>query len=164
MADRYPLIFDSSNNSFKELPSGDNLNLQNIPIINVPSIECEGLIIGRTRFSVYNNTVIEANVTLTASDMNKVVLLNTSSTRTVTLPAGSSVQLGDWIRIVDIGKGENNTGNSYKNNITILPNPNPNPRDRIQGGSSGDSFIMDVDGQAITLMWCGPTYDWRIIN
>lgn len=160
MADRYPLIFDSSDNSFKELPSGDNLNLQNIPIINVPSIECEGLIIGSTRFSVYNNAVIEANVSISASNMNKVVLLNTSSSRTVTLPAGSSVQLGDWIRIVDIGKGENNTGNSYKNNITILPNSN----DRIQGGSSGDSFIMDVDGQAITLMWCGPTYDWRIIN
>ena len=160
MADRYPLIFDSTDNRFKELPSGDNLNLNNSPIINVPSIECEGVITGRTRFSVYNDTVISTDVTLTASDMNKVLLLNTSNTRTITLPTGSTVQLGDWIRIVDLGEGESNIGNAYKNNITITPNV----ADRIQGGSVGDTFIMDVDGQAITLMWCGSTYDWRIVN
>ena len=160
MADRYPLIFDSSDNKFKELPSGDNLNLNNSPIINVPSIECEGVITGRTRFSVYNDTVMSTNVTLTASDMNKVLLLNTSSARTVVLPIGSSVQLGDWIRIVDLGTGASNTGNAYKQNITI----DPNSADRIQGGSNGDTFIMDVDGQAITFMWCGSTYDWRIVN
>jgi len=160
MADRYPLIFDSSDNKFKELPSGDNLNLNNSPIINVPSIECEGVITGRTRFSVYNDTVMSTNVTLTASDMNKVLLLNTSSARTVVLPIGSSVQLGDWIRIVDLGTGASNTGNAYKQNITI----DPNNADKIQGGSNGDTFIMDVDGQAITLMWCGSTYDWRIVN
>lgn len=160
MADRYPLIFDSTDDKFKELPSGDNLNLNNSPIVNVPSIECEGIITGRTRFSIYNNTVISTNITLTASDMNKVVLLNTSSTRTVTLPQGSGIELGDWIRIVDLGTGESNVGNSYINNITITPNAT----DRIQGGTAGDTFIMDVNGQSVTLMWCGSTYDWRIIN
>lgn len=160
MADRYPLIFDSTDDKFKELPSGDNLNLNNSPIVNVPSIECEGIITGRTRFSIYNNTVISTNITLTASDMNKVVLLNTSSTRTVTLPQGSGIELGDWIRIVDLGTGESNVGNSYINNITITPNA----ADRIQGGTAGDTFIMDVNGQSVTLMWCGSTYDWRITN
>ena len=160
MADRYPLIFDSADNRFKELPFGDNLNLNNSPIINVPSIECQGVITGRTRFSVYNNTVISANVTLTASDMNKVLLLNTSSAITVVLPIGSSVQLGDWIRIVDVGSNELNSGNAFKNNITI----DPNDADRIQGGVVGDTLIMDVDAQAITLMWCGSTHDWRIVN
>lgn len=160
MADRYPLIFDSTDEKFKELPSGDNLNLNNSPIINVPSIECEGVITGRPRFNIYNNTVIVANVTLTASDMNKVVLMNTSAERTIVLPIGSSIQLGDWIKIIDVGTGETNTGNAYKNNIII----DPNSADRIQGGSAGDTFIMDVDGQAITLMWCGSTYDWRLVN
>lgn len=162
MADRYPLIFDSSDDKFKELPSGDNLNLNNSPIVNVPSIECEGIITGRTRFSVYDNTVIETDVTLNlnASDMNKVLLLNTSDERTVNLPSGSSVQLGDWIRIVDLGTGASNVGNSYFKNINITPNSS----DRIQGGSAGDTFIIDVNGQSVTLMWCGSTYDWRIIN
>jgi len=160
MADRYPLIFDSADNRFKELASGDNLNLNNSPIINVPSIECQGVITGRTRFSVYNDTVMSTDVTLTASDMNKVLLLNTSSARTVVLPIGSSVQLGDWIRIVDVGSSESNSGNAFKNNITI----DPNSADRIQGGSVGDTLIMDVDAQAITLMWCGSAHDWRIVN
>ena len=160
MADRYPLIFDSTDNRFKEIPSSDNLNLLNSGIVGVTSITCSGVISGRTRFSVYNDTVISTDVTLTANDMNKVLLLNTSSARTVVLPIGSSIQLGDWIRIVDIGTGETNTGNAFKNNITI----DPNNADRIQGGSAGDTLIMDVDSQAITLMWCGSTYDWRIVN
>lgn len=160
MADRYPLIFDTTDEKFKELPSGDNLNLNNSPIVNVPSIECEGIITGRQRFTVYNNTVMSANVTLTSSDMNKVLLLNTSAERTVVLPIGSSIEVGDWIRIVDMGTGETNTGNAYKKNVTI----DPNNADRIQGDDTGDTFIMDVDGQAITLMWCGSTYDWRIVN
>jgi hypothetical protein len=162
MADRYPLIFDSSDNRFKELPSGDNLNLLNTSIVGVTSITCSGVVAGRTRFSVYNNAVITANVTISASNMNKVLLLNTSSTRIITLPAGSSVELGDWIRIVDVGTGATNSGNAFKNNIYITPNPTT--VDRIQGGSEGEDLIMDVDSQAITLMWCGSTYDWRIVN
>lgn len=160
MADRYPLIFDSTEEKFKELPSGDNLNLNNSPIVNVPSIACNGIIIGRQRFNVYNSAVISANVTLTSSDMNKVLLLNTSAERTIVLPIGSSIEVGDWIRIVDMGTGETNTGNAYKKNIII----DPNNADRIQGGSAGDTLIMDVDAQALTLMWCGSTYDWRIAN
>lgn len=160
MADRYPLIFDTVDQRFKELPSGDNLNLNNSPIVNVPSISCNGVITGRQRFTVYNDTVISANVTLTASDMNKVLLIDTSIERTVVLPIGTSIQLGDWIRIVDMGTGETNVGNAFKKNIII----DPNDADRIQGGAAGDTLIMDVDGQAITLMWCGSTYDWRIVN
>lgn len=160
MADRYPLIFDSTEEKFKELPSGDNLNLNNSPIINVPSIECEGIITGRPRFTIYNSTVMLNDITLTTDDMNKVLLINTSAERNVTLPVGSSIEFGDWIRIFDMGTGGTNTGNSYKNNIII----NPNSVDRIQGGAVGDTFIMDVDGQAITLMWCGSTYGWRLFN
>ena len=160
MADRYPLIFDTIDERFKELPSGDNLNLNNSPIVNVPSISCNGVITGRQRFTVYNDTVISTNVTLTSSDMNKVLLMNTSAERTVVLPIGSSVELGDWIRIVDMGTGETNTGNAYNKNIIV----DPNDADRIQGGTAGDTLIMDVDSQALTLMWCGSTYDWRIVN
>lgn len=35
MADRFPLIVDSSTNQLKEIPSGDNLNLAGCNIINV---------------------------------------------------------------------------------------------------------------------------------
>ena len=160
MANRYPLIFDPLDNKLKEIPSGDNINLTGSGIVGVSSITCGGIITGRQRFSVYNNVVVTTNVTLTASDMNKVLLLNTSAERTVILPIGSSIEVGDWIRIVDVGTDETNTGNAYKKNIII----DPNNVDRIQGGSAGDTLIMDVDAQALTLMWCGSTYDWRIVN
>ena len=162
MADRYPLIFDPSDNKLKEIPSGDNLNLAGSGIVGVSSITCTGTITGKKRFPVYNNTVITNNVTLTASDMNSVVLVNTSEARIITLPPGSNLQIGDWITIVDVGSGEANSGNAYKKNITIVDNVTSS--DRIQGGAVNESLIMDVDSQALTLMWCGSTYDWRIIN
>lgn len=160
MANRYPLIFDPTDNKLKEVPSGDNLNLTGSGIVGVTSITCTGPIVGRPRFNVYNDFVMTANITLTANDMNKVLLLNTTDVRTVTLPAGSAISIGDWIRVVDVGSNESNSGNAFKKNITITPNAT----DRIQGGTTGDTFIMDVDSQAITLMWCGSTYDWRLVS
>jgi len=38
MADRYPLVVDSSTNTLKEIPSGDNLNLSGSSIVNVSSV------------------------------------------------------------------------------------------------------------------------------
>lgn len=160
MANRYPLIFDTTDNRLKEIPSGDNLNLSGSGIVNTSSITCTGSITGNVRFSIHNNVVLTADVILTSNDMNKVLLMNTSSARNITLPAGSTINLGDWIRIVDLGTGETNAGNAFKNNITVIPNA----ADRIQGGTAGDTFIMDVDSQAITLMWCGSTYDWRLVS
>jgi hypothetical protein len=160
MADRYPLIFDVSDNKLKEIPSGDNINLTGTGIVGVSSISCGGIITGRQRFAVHNNVVITTNVILSSTDVNCVLLMNTLDARTVTLPIGSSLQIGDWVRIVDVGSSESNIGNAYKKNIIITPNI----ADRIQGGSVGDTLIMDVDAQALTLMWCGSTYDWRIVN
>lgn len=49
MADRYPLIVDSSTSTVKELPSGDNLNLSGSGIVNVSNIETTtGIFTGST--------------------------------------------------------------------------------------------------------------------
>ena len=43
MANRYPLIFDTQDgNKIKELPSGDNLNLQGSSIVNAIDIQASG--------------------------------------------------------------------------------------------------------------------------
>lgn len=39
MADRYPLIVDSSTSTVKELPSGDNLNLNGSKVVNAQEVE-----------------------------------------------------------------------------------------------------------------------------
>lgn len=169
MADRFPLIFDTGNNQFRELPSGDNLNLQGSGIVNVSSINCTGFISGRQRLPIYNDAIFEqASVTLTSNDLNKIILVRTNLERTITLPSPTGLQIGDWISIVDVGDLSSsdvdpNTfpnqerGNSYRRNITIVPQAA-----KIQGDS--ESFILDVDGQTVTLVWCGSSYNWRIIN
>ena len=90
--------------------------------------------------------------------MNTVHVVTTEIERQIRLPKGS-IQ-GDWITITDIGSGASNSGNASKRNITILPNSN----DRIQGGTAGDTFILDIDAQSVTLMWCGDTYHWRLVD
>lgn len=170
MADRFPLIFDTDNNQLKELPVGDNLNLQGSSIVNVSSITCDGFVTGKRRLPIYNNTVFEASLslTLTANDLNKIILVRTDKERTITLPAPTGLQVGDWIKISDIGdlsSSDNNQstypnqvrGNSYRKNIIIKPQSAS-----IQGDS--ESLIVDVDGKSVTLVWCGSSYNWRIIN
>lgn len=122
-------------------------------------VSANSTIAGKVRSGVYGSTIVSTDVSLTASDINQTVLVNTASARNITLPAGSSLQIGDSVRIVDIGSSVSNGGNAFVRNITIIPNA----ADCIQGGTAGDSLIMDVNAQAITLMWCGSSYDWRLV-
>jgi len=121
---------------------------------------------GGAKNQIRRRTVIEANNTTinvtyaynNAGGMNMVYLIVTNQEKQIILPKGS-IQ-GDWITITDIGTGATNSGNASKKNITIRPNSN----DRIQGGTAGDTFILDIDAQSVTLMWCGDTYHWRIVD
>lgn len=113
----------------------------------------------RASVSFANNPTIDDSY-IGTSGMNQYYMINTSDLRTVTLPSGLSVSAGDWVTIVDVGTGESNAGNASKKPITVQPNV----ADRIQGGTAGDTFIIDIDGQSVTLMWCGSTYDWRIVS
>lgn len=45
MADRYPLIVDTADgNQIKEIPSGDNLNLKDVSVVNVKDVSANGTI------------------------------------------------------------------------------------------------------------------------
>lgn len=45
MADRFPLIVDSENgNQIKEIPSGDNLNLKDVSVVNVQNVSANGTV------------------------------------------------------------------------------------------------------------------------
>lgn len=72
MANRYPLIVDTSdNNKIKELPSGDNLNLSGSGIVNAASITVNGLI------STQSLTVNGASLSTVATTGDYNDLLNT---------------------------------------------------------------------------------------
>jgi hypothetical protein len=166
MADRYPLIFDLSDNKFKELIPGDNLDLTGSGIVNANSISTDGIISGRVRCNVYTGNAVSGRVDLTALDANKVVLVNTSSgapTNLIILPAGSDLEVGDYFKFIDVGTGAvDSPGNSSVNPIYVRPVLFGT--DRIMGGPVSDSLVIDSDGESVTLIWCGPTYQWRILN
>ena len=62
MTDRYPLIVDSTTGTIKELPSGDNLNLQNGKIVNVTSIAATNITVS-TSATMSNLTINTIDVT-----------------------------------------------------------------------------------------------------
>jgi hypothetical protein len=99
-------------------------------------------------------TITSSFVPMTASTLNTSTTLtsnnkyyvNTSATRTLTLPA--SPTLGDEIYIYDA------SGTAATYNITIARNSN------LINGNDGN-LILDVNGAAISLSYTGSTYGWK---
>ena len=88
-------------------------------------------------------STLNANATLSS---NNKYYVNTSASRTLTLPA--SPTLGDEIYIYDAS----GTAGTY--NITIARNSN------LINGNDGN-FILDVNGAAVSLSYTGSTYGWK---
>ena len=86
---------------------------------------------------------ISSNITLSS---NYKYFVNTSASRTLTLPSSPSV--GDEIYIYDA------SGTAATYNITISRNSN-----YINGAAS--NFIVDLNGGAVSLVYTGGTYGWK---
>ena len=87
---------------------------------------------------------VSSNITL---ESGKRYLVDTSSARTLTLPASPSN--GDEIQIFDA------TGTASTYNITVDRNS------LLINGNAGN-FIINVNGAASSLVYTGSTYGWRI--
>lgn len=88
---------------------------------------------------------VSSNITLTAA---RRYIVNTTSARTLTLPASASA--GDEIQIID---GNNN---AQANNITILRNSH-----KINGLT--DDAVIDTNGGFYVFLYTGSSYGWRFI-
>lgn len=95
-------------------------------------------------FTPMPSSSINSNTTLSA--FNKY-FVNTSASRTLTLPASPST--GDEIYIYDAS----GTAGTY--NITVSRNGN------LINGTAGN-LIMDVNGAAASLVYTGSSYGWRV--
>ena len=78
MADRYPLVIDTTNgNSIKELPEDDNLNLRTNDIVNVQNINALGIIdaaeIRVNGESITNSDIVFEGITGNSPDNSTVV-------------------------------------------------------------------------------------------
>ena len=131
---------------------GDNLTVSSVSagIVTVTAIPTNNF---------YDGGVVTGNIILTTANKNQLVPVSTGSSISITLPAGSGLSAGDGFTIVDVGSSETSSGNAATYNITITPNAS----DRIMGGPTGDSLIIDQNGASVKLVWMGSTYDWRIV-
>jgi hypothetical protein len=99
-------------------------------------------------YSVSTSTTIGADTSISASELERIYVVDTTSAVTMTLPQITG-----------------NVGNGYKLNIkrdgantcTITPNA----ADNIDGGTDGASITLDVDKASFTLV-CDGT-NWQII-
>lgn len=90
-----------------------------------------------------SSTAVSSNITLSTGKY----FVDTSTTRTLTLPASPS--LGDEIQVFDA------SGTAGTNNITVLNNGK-----NINGIL--DSALLDVNGVAAVFVYTGSTYGWRM--
>ena len=93
---------------------------------------------------IFASTSVSSNITL-ASLNNYMV--DTSSARTLTLPASASI--GDEIHIFDA------TGSAATNNITVNNNG-------LNLRGSSQTLTINVNYAAVVLVYVGATYGWRV--
>ena len=93
---------------------------------------------------IFTSTAVSSNITL-ASLNNYMV--DTTSARTLTLPASASI--GNEIHIFDA------TGNAATNNITVANNS-------LNINGQATSLTIDKAYAAVNLVYVGSAYGWRI--
>ena len=93
---------------------------------------------------IFASTAVSSNITL-ASLNNYMV--DTTSARTLTLPASASI--GDEIHIFDA------TGSAATNNITVANNS-------LKINGQATSLTIDKAYAGVTLIYVGSAYGWRV--
>ena len=93
---------------------------------------------------IFASTAVSSNITL-ASLNNYMV--DTSSARTLTLPASASI--GDEIHIFDA------TGSAATNNITVANNS-------LKINGQATSLTIDKAYAGVTLIYVGSAYGWKV--
>lgn len=93
---------------------------------------------------IFASTAVSSNITL-ASLNNYMV--DTTSARTLTLPASASI--GDEIHIFDA------TGSAATNNITVANNS-------LKINGQATSLTIDKAYAGVTLVYVGTAYGWRV--
>ena len=115
MANRFPLIVDSSSLQIKEIPSGDDLNLAGNSIVGVVSITASGNVTigGTLTYEDVKNVdsvgLVTAQIGLRVLAGGAVVAGATTATNGIRIGAGQSIG-SDGAAVVYYGDGSNLTG------------------------------------------------------
>jgi len=162
MANRFPLIVDSSSQSLKELVASDNLDLASSGIVNVTSIGATNIsvtgIVTATEFDITGSSN-----TLNASGLNVGVATVTQlGINTTTIPTKLYVQGNAASNIVTLTDGATITpdftlGNNFQ--VTIAASRTIANPTGVTTGQSGVIFIQENGTGGYTVGW-GTSWDF----
>ncbi len=162
MANRFPLIVDSSSQSLKELVASDNLDLASSGIVNVTSIGATNIsvtgIVTATEFDITGSSN-----TLNVSGLNVGVATVTQlGINTTTIPTKLYVQGNAASNIVTLTDGATITpdftlGNNFQ--VTIAASRTIANPTGVTTGQSGVIFIQEDGTGGYTVGW-GTSWDF----
>jgi len=162
MANRFPLIVDSSSQSIKELVASDNLDLASSGIVNVTSIGATNInvtgIVTATEFDITGSSN-----TLNVSGLNVGVATVTQlGINTTTIPTKLYVQGNAASNIVTLTDGATITpdftlGNNFQ--VTIAASRTIANPTGVTTGQSGVIFIQENGTGGYTVGW-GTSWDF----
>jgi hypothetical protein len=162
MANRFPLIVDSSSQSLKELVASDNLDLASSGIVNVTSIGATNIsvtgIVTATEFDITGSSN-----TLNAGGLNVGVATVTQlGINTTTIPTKLYVQGNAASNIVTLTDGATITpdftlGNNFQ--VTIAASRTIANPTGVTTGQSGVIFIQENGTGGYTVGW-GTSWDF----
>ena len=103
MANRIPLVFDTTENKIKELPSGDNLNMSGSSINDAINISASGIITATTtntvNINIAGNPIAEVARTNNYNDLSNLPALFDGDYNSLTnKPA---INATDWVNITN---------------------------------------------------------------
>ncbi len=162
MANRFPLIVDSSSQSIKELVASDNLDLASSGIVNVTSIGATNIsvtgVVTATEFDITGSSN-----TLNVSGLNVGVATVTQlGINTTTIPTKLYVQGNAASNIVTLTDGATITpdftlGNNFQ--VTIAASRTIANPTGVTTGQSGVIFIQEDGTGGYTVGW-GTSWDF----
>ena len=156
MANRFPLIVDSSSQSLKELVASDNLDLASSGIVNVTSI-------GATNINVTGIVTVTSigatNINVTGIVTATSVAINTTTTNNTKLylngnAASNIVGLGSTTATTTLDFSQGNNFSLTLGATITIANPTG-----VTTGQSGVIFIQENGTGAYTVGW-GTSWDF----
>ena len=147
MANRFPLIVDSSDNNLKELPEGDSLDFSGVGVANLANLSLSG---GLTTATISATNITASNNTVTKDITISGALIGSSADFSGTVDANTYTVNGAALSTIQVKSDWNETNPSDPSFIQNKPNvggpTNLNDLADVFAASPNSGDIIEYDG------------------
>lgn len=147
MANRFPLIVDSSDNNIKELPEGDSLDFSGVGVANLANLSLSG---GLTTATISATNITANNNTVTKDITISGALIGSSADFSGTVDANTYTVNGSALSTIQVKSDWNETNPNDPSFIQNKPNvggpTNLNDLADVFAASPNSGDIIEYDG------------------